>query len=445
MMIDSSCSGGAAQSNPNPGRCGRCVRGWLGSGLLCALLAAAATGCTTSAPKAKEQKVVEVTVTTPITDTVLDYQDFTGRLDAYRTVEIRARVPGYLTQQIMFREGDRVKKDQPLYLIDPRPYQAAYDQAVTQIALNQATLNYAKATLSRDKAAGFSAVSPQQIDQDEAAVAEADARVNSAKANAEAARINLDFTRITAPFDGRISRRAVDPGNVVIGDNTMLTTLVTETPVYAYFDVDERTFLDLQKLQTEWLNPLVKLKAGLSLPGVNSLPVDGGITLLAQSKVLMRLANEDKYTRIGAINFVDNRVIATSGTIRMRGVFENDSGDLTSGLFARVRLPIGKPYKALLVPDEALLSDQGRKYLYVVNANNEVVYHDVELGQLIEGLRVIKKGLSADEQVIVVGMQRVRPKQNVAVKTQEPPKPPASPLKMLMPSLAIAELKETSK
>jgi RND family efflux transporter MFP subunit len=457
-MTDPSCSGGMAESNPNPGRCGRLLRGWLGSGLLCALLAVAATGCTGAAAKQKEQKTVEVTVTTPITDDVLDYQDFTGRLDAFRTVEIRARVTGYLTTEIMFREGDRVKKDQPLYLIDPRPYKAAYDQAqaqyeqaITQIALNQATLNYARVTLIRDKAAG-NATAQQMIDQDEAAVAEAEARVASAKAtvasakaNVENARISLDFTRITAPFDGRISRRLIDPGNDVTADNTLLTTLVTETPVYAYFDVDERTFLDLQKLQAEWLNPLVKVKAGLSLPGVNPLPVDSGIMLLAQSKVLMRLANEEKYTRIGVINFVDNRVIATSGTIRMRGVFENDSGDLTSGLFARVRLPIGKPYKALLVPDEALLSDQGRKYLYVVNDNNEVVYRDVELGQLIEGLRVIKKGLSPGEKVIVVGMQRVRPKQNVAVKTQEPPKPPVSPLKMLMPRVETAELKVTSK
>ncbi len=213
----------------------------------------------------------------------------------------------------------------------------------------------------------------------------------------------------------------------------MLTTIVTETPVYAYFDVDERTYQDLKT-------------------GAETMKAAGFFSLL-QSKVLMRLANEDKFTRVGVVNFIDNRVTATTGTIRMRGIFPNEkynqacfavagcaftggtinnaSTALTAGLFARVRMPTGKPYTAFLVPDEALQSDQGRKFLYVVNANDEVEYRAVELGQAIEGLRVIKKGVSADDQVIITGMQRVKPKQAVKVKKVDPPKPPDSPLKQL--------------
>lgn len=396
------------------------LRRWplVGAGVLFAALATlATTGCNSAAPAAAKEKRIEVTVTTPITDDVIDYQDFTGRLDAYRTVDIRARVTGYLTPEVMFTEGQRVKKGQPLYRIDSRQYQAQYDQAVTQVALYEATLKLAKATLARDEtASGVSgAVSPQQLDQDRAAVAQADAQVESAKATAKSYKINLDYTLIAAPYDGKISRRYVDPGNDIIADNTLLTTLVTESPVYVYFDVDERTYLDLKKQ--------------------------------GEGKVLMRLANEEDFTRLGNIDFVDNRVIATTGTIRMRGVFDNPNGALTAGLFARVRLPVGKPYRSLLIPDEAILSDQGRKHVWVVNRKNDkdvVEYRSVELGQAIGTLRAIKddikrdangnitKGLTEEDRIVVIGMQRVRAEQSVTAKDQPPPKPPESPLKLLM-------------
>jgi RND family efflux transporter MFP subunit len=417
-----------------------------GSGVLLALPAVLLTaGCNNTPPPAKDKRV-EVTVVSPITDDVIDYQDFTGRLDAYRTVDIKARVTGYLTRDVMFVEGQRVTKGQPLYLIDPRPYQALYDQAVTQINLYEATLKLAKATLLRDEAASGTggAVSPQTLDQDRAAVSQAEAQVESAKAMAKNAKINLDYTLITAPFDGKISRRYVDPGNDITADNTLLTTIVTESPVYAYFDVDERTFLELQKMQSEWLAPLLRVKAGLSFSSANPLPLDSAIRVLAQGKVLMRLANEEHFTRLGTIDFVDNRVIATTGTIRMRGVFDNANGDLTSGLFARVRLPMSKPYEALLIPDEAILSDQGKKYVWVVNDKDQVEYRNVELGQAIDTLRVIKEGvkrdehgvitegLTKDDRIVVVGMQRVKAKQAVTVKVQDPPKKPESPMKLLM-------------
>ncbi len=210
---------------------------------------------------------------------------------------------------------------------------------------------------------------------------------------------------------GRISRRFVDPGNLIMADQTILTTIVADDPAYVYFDVDERTYLDLIQA---------------TAPGVTS-SISG-----LQFPVLMRLANEEQFTHGGAVNFIDNQVSATTGTIRMRGVFANPKGLLKSGLFARIRLPIGNPYQTVLIPDEALMSDQGRKYVYVVNDKNEIVYRKVKLGQAIQDLRVIKEGVSPEERVVVQGMQRVRPGVTVTVKNQDPPARPESPLGKLL-------------
>jgi RND family efflux transporter MFP subunit len=189
-----------------------------------------------------------------------------------------------------------------------------------------------------------------------------------------------------------------------------LTTLVNDKQLYAYFDVDERTYLELVGARQGQSS----LPAGLRFP------------------VLMCLANEGEFARSGIVDFIDNRVNASTGTIRMRGVFENPKGLLRSGLFVRIRLPIGTPYTALLIPDEALLSDQGKKYVFVVNDKDEVVYRPVTLGQELKGLRVIKGGVSAGERVIITGMQRVRQGAKVQVKVQPPPKPPGSALTQLL-------------
>jgi RND family efflux transporter MFP subunit len=240
----------------------------------------------------------------------------------------------------------------------------------------------------------------------------------------------VDYTRVIAPQTGRISRRFVDPGNLVNADSTILTTIMSENPMYAYFDVDERTYLNLVESDAPSQNAWM---AGLQFP------------------VLMRLANEEEFKRSGIIDFIDNRVNVTTGTVRMRGVFDNPKGVLKSGLFVRIRLPIGKPYAALLIPDEALQSDQGRKYVWVVNKDNVVEYRPVKLGQAIHELRVIKapdkgqeanEGLAKGDRVIVSGMQRVRPGMQVQSTFQEPPKPPDSPLGRL---LAGAQARQTEK
>jgi RND family efflux transporter MFP subunit len=214
------------------------------------------------------------------------------------------------------------------------------------------------------------------------------AQVESAKAAVESARLNVDFCRITAPFGGRISRRYVDPGNLVQADNTVLTSIVTLDPVYATFDVDERTLLRLRRLIREG-----------KIPSARETEVP----------VWLALADEPDFSRQGVINFADNKVDPATGTLRVRAVFRNEDRLLSPGLFVRVRARVGVPHRALLVAEQALGTDQGQKFVYVVNANDEIEYRTVRVGPLHDGLRVIEAGLKPDERVVVRGLQRVRP------------------------------------
>jgi multidrug efflux pump subunit AcrA (membrane-fusion protein) len=341
-----------------------------------------AASCQRSQPPAERPKV-EVVVTTPITDKVTDYQDFTGRLDAVKTVDIRARVTGYVTKA-RFKEGDDVHEGDLLFEIDPRTYEADHNQAEANLKLAEADSKLQQKNAARaQRMRSDKALSQEEYETTVATAEKSKATVKSMEAARDRAKLYVDFTRVTAPWNGRISRRLVDPGNLVNADQTILTTMVTEDPLYAYFDVDERTYLD----------------------------------------------------HIGTVNFIDNRVNATTGTIRMRGVFPNPLKALKPNLFARIRLPTGRPYEAILIPDEAILSDQGRKYVDVVNDQEEVVYRPVTIGQEIRGLRVIKEGLAPGEWVIVSGMQRVKPGTKVQKKEQPPPKPPESPLSRLLTQL----------
>jgi RND family efflux transporter MFP subunit len=374
------------------------------------VLAALIAGCT-PATRAPEKKASEVVVTTPITDDVTDYQDFTGRLDALKTVDIRARVSGFVLSA-PFKEGDEVREGDVLFLIDPASYGADVNLASANLKLAKADQNLQQKISARArKLIGDHAMAQEDYDTAVATWEKSRATVEAMGATRDRAQLYLDWTRVTAPLSGRISRRLVDPGNLVTADTTILTTLVNDQHLYAYFDVDERTYLEL---------------VGTRAAGQSSLPAG------LRFPVLMRLANEDEFARSGIVDFIDNRVSASTGTIRMRAVFENPKRLLRSGLFVRIRLPIGKPYRALLVPDEALLSDQGKKYVFVVNDADEVVYRPVTLGQETKGLRVIKEGVSAGDRVIITGMQRVRQGTKVQVKVQPPPKPPGSALGRLL-------------
>jgi len=379
-------------------------------------------GCNQAPPAGQEKKPAEVVVTTPITGQVVDFEEFTGRTDALKTVEIRARVSGFI-MTAPFKEGDLVKEGDLLFQIDPRTYQATFNQADAR--LKQAVADrdlQEKNTIRVRRLIEGQVISQEDYDTTVATLEKSKATVGSIEADRDMAQLYLEFTQVTAPLTGRISRRLVDPGNLVVADNTPLTVIVADSTLYVYFDVDERTYLDLVGKASPDRGSWFK---GLQFP------------------VVMRLANEEEFTHKGTIDFIDNRVNAATGTIRMRGVFDNASGILRPGLFVRIRLPIGKPYEAILISGEALLSDQGRKFIYIVNDKNEVVYRQVTPGQEIHGLTVIKNGLSKGERVIVSGMQRVKQGVQVQVKVQEPPEPPASSLvQLLRPQPAMQAAKQ---
>jgi RND family efflux transporter MFP subunit len=399
---------------------------WLGARILggvvpLALLAFALAGCD-KGPPAKGGKNPRVLVTRPITDTVMDYQDFTGRLEAVKTVDIRARVTGYVTEA-PFKEGDVVKEGSLLFQIDARTYQADLNQAEANLNVAIADRNFQQRNAERARRLiAVKAISPEDLETALAASDKAVATVGAMEAARDKAKLYLDYTHVIAPLSGRISRRFVDPGNLINADNTILTTIVTENPMFAYFDVDERTYLNL---------------LASVAPGQKSWS-DG-----LRPPVMMRLANENDFEKdkVGIVDFVDNRVVANTGTVRMRGVFQNANGLLKAGLFVRIRLPIGSAYKAILIPDEAIQSDQERKYVWVVNARNEVEYRSVQLGQAIREWRVIrppekgkegKEGLAEGERIIVSGMQRVRKGIEVDAEVQAPPPPPDMPLVRLL-------------
>jgi RND family efflux transporter MFP subunit len=376
------------------------------------LLALQLSGCNTTTARAPEKKAPEVQVTTPVSDRVADYQDFTGRLDGLKTVDIRARTSGFIVSA-PFKEGDMVQENDLLFLIDQRPYIADLNLAQANLRLAESDQNLAQKNAMRAQVLiKTNAMAREDYDTALATWEKSQANVAATAATRDRAKLNLEYTRVIAPLSGRISRRLVDPGNLVNADNTILTSIVSDQQLYAYFDVDERTYLELTG------------PAGTS---------EGALAAKLQFPVLLSLANENyQFSRTGTVNFVDNRVNASTGTIRMRAVIDNPGGALRAGLFVRIRLPIGAAYEALLVPDEAVLSDQGRKYVYIVDSNNEVAYRKVTIGQEIKGLRVVRDGLSKDDKVIITGMQRVRPGVAVHAEMRDPPKPPESPLGKLL-------------
>jgi multidrug efflux system membrane fusion protein len=357
----------------------------------------------------------------PLLRKVTDYAEFTGRTDAKETVSIRARVTGYLLP-LQFKDGTEVNEGDTLFEIDPRPYQAQLDEAISQVKINEASLNLAQVTYDRDKAVlGQSpgAISKQQLDQDAATVTEAEARLKSAKASTEVYKLNLDFTKVTAPISGRVSRAYYTKGNLVIQDQTLLTTIVSLDPMFAYFDMDEPTLLRIQQGINSGLIERVKDSA--------DIPVD------------MALQGETNYPHRGKFSFINNVVNASTGSISARGEFENKKSPegvrlLLPGMFVRIRLPIGQAHDAILVIDSALASDQGLKYVYVVDPKSkkvdpdtkkvtwQVQYRRVQTGPLQpDGMRVIREGLKTDELIVVGGLQQVQPRKYIEIAEGEMP------------------------
>lgn len=348
----------------------------------------ALTGCGERTPNKATIEPMRVLVATPIEKEITDYEYFTGRAAAPDSVEIRARVNGYLDKPY-FKEGDEVKKGDKLFEIDRRPYQADYDQQAADLERAKAAKATAGFELERERELfDRKAASKRDLDLATGRAGETEASVRAAEAALAKAKLNLDFTIITAPVDGRVSKFNITPGNLVVADQTLLTTLVSVDPVYVYADLDENTVLMFKKLISE-----------------------GKIKSASQSElhVGMALANETGFPHDGIVNFVDNRIDPNTGTLRVRAVFKNSNRLISPGAFCRVRIPVGPPHPALLVSERAIGSDQGKKFVFIVNDKNLVDYRPVELGSLQNGLREVRKGLTKDDRLITVGLQRVRP------------------------------------
>ena len=351
-----------------------------------------AGGCNTKSREVGKAEPPVVPVAQPLKGEVTDYVEFTGRTNAIESVNIVPRVTGYLTK-MPFKEGAEVKAGELLFEIDPRPYQAQLDQADGQVNLYQAQYKLAEITLMRDRQAG-SAVSPLQLDQDAASVAESRARLNAAKASTEVYKLNLEFTKVFSPIDGQVSRRFLTVGNLVNQDQTLLTTVVSLDPIFVYFDMDEQT-----------------------LKGIRDAVNDGRIKTPKDGKLLVQMAlpGETNYPRTGIIDFVNNQVNPNTGSISVRGKFPNPKPEngvrvMSPGMFVRIRLPIGEKHSALEVIDRAITSDQGNKYVYVVGDDNKVSSKQIKTGALQEdGLRVVTEGLKEDEWVVAGAIQQVRP------------------------------------
>jgi len=342
-----------------------------------------------------------VEVSLPVTQEVTDYVDFPGRIEAVDTVEVRARVTGYL-EKVYFREGSDVKEGDLLFEIDSRPYDAELARAEGSVVQAEGRLTRLNGDYERAQSLqAKGAMSKEEISRITGDRTEAQGVLAVNKAARDLAALNVSFTKVHASLSGRISRRSIDPGNLVKADDTSVTSIVSLDPVYAYFDLDERTMLRLRRLiregKMEW-----SLETGLPL--------------------LMGLADEQGFPRQGKINFAENRIDPDTGTWRLRGRFDNHDHSLPSGLFVRVRLPIGQPHSAILITEEALGTDQGQKFIYIVDDAGKAQYRRVKVGRLHDGLRVIEEGLGTGEQVIVNGLQRVRP--DSEVKAELVPMPP---------------------
>jgi RND family efflux transporter MFP subunit len=362
-------------------------------------------------PAATPPPPPQVTVSQPVARAVIEWDGYTGRLEAVESVEVRARVSGYL-QSVHFTDGAVVKKGALLFVIDPRPYQAELNRA--QAGLEQMSARFERTQKDFVRAQQLlrsRAISQEEVDTRSADQREAQEAVQAARAAVDAAGLNVEFTQVKAPISGRISRQLVTEGNLInggTGNATLLTTIVSLDPIYGYFEVDERSYLKYTGL---WRNDNGRR------PGARD----------AKTPVYLGLANETGFPRQGHLDFINNQLDANTGTMTGRAIFPNPDLALVPGLFARVRLPGSNRYEALLLPDEAIGSDQTQRFVLVVNDQHIVEYRKVELGPIIDGLRVIRDGLKPQDWVIVNGVQRVRPGAKVDPQQQLAPQDQARP------------------
>jgi RND family efflux transporter MFP subunit len=366
------------------------------SGALSGLLA----GCGQSQQQAAAPSDPVVTVARPAQKTVVEQDEYVGRFVPIDSVEVRARVSGYL-DQVHFTDGQMVKQGDLLFTVDKRPFQTSLDQASANLAQARANLAFTEADLARAaQLVRDKTITEQTFDQRTQAKKVAEAAVAAQEAAVRQARLDLSFTELRAPVDGRIGDRRVSPGNLVTGgtggNTTMLASIVSLDPIRFEFTFDEASYIRYERLSHD--NKDVTSRNG-------------------SAQVALRLIDESDYAHEGRMDFVDNAIDRGSGTIRGRAVFANPNGAFTPGMFGRVRVPGSPPYTALLVPDSAVGTEQARKYVLVVDGENVVRLKYVTLGQMSGDLRVVKDGLTIDDRIVVNGLMRARP--GAKVKPQE--------------------------
>lgn len=387
-------------------------------------------GCSNKGEAQAAPPQAQVTVANPLVERVVDWDDFTGRFEAVQTVDVRARVGGYV-QSVHFRDGDYVQRGQLLFTLDPRPAQAQVAAARAALSQANAQLSLARTNLARSEGLLTSqAVSQAEVDTNAGAVRTAEAAVASANAALRARLLDLEFTRVTAPVSGRVSDRRTDPGNLVAGGSSaadVLTTIVSSAPIYFVFDGSEATLLKYQR----------QVRAGGGAP------------------VRVRLQDEADFTRAGTLDFTDNAIDSSSGTIRLRAVIPNADNFLKPGMFGQIRVAGAGAYDALLVPDAAVSAGADQRTVSVVAADGSVTPRPVQLGPLVDGLRVIRSGITAQDRVVINGGSRVQqpgqkvkavngriaraPRQNTAPVTYAPPAATATSASALSGSVAIGD------
>jgi membrane fusion protein, multidrug efflux system len=358
-------------------------------GVASLILAGIFAGCSgqaaPTAPAPPQVSVAEV-----ICKQLGDTDEFTGRLEAVNTVEVRPRVSGYL-QSVHFQEGAIVHQGDLLFQIDPRPFQAEVDRLRGDLAQAKAQLARAQSDFQRaERLHNNDGMSAEEYDRRAAVRNETEARIASTAAALRGAELNLEFTRVTAPITGRVSRAEITAGNLVESGAAQvkpLTTVVSLDPIYAFFDVDEQTYLKYSRLAQTRSKDSHEIR----------------------NSVFLGLADETDSPHVGQVNFVDNQVSSSTGTIRVRGTFPNKNLTLTPGLFARVKLQGAGKYSGCLAKDEAIATDLNQKYVLALSKNNTLEYRTVKLGPIVEGLRVVREGLQPGDSIVVNGLQRVHP------------------------------------
>lgn len=374
------------------------------------LFALAMAGCSEGKQQSVAPPPPQVTVDHPTQRTIIDYDEYVGRFVPIESVEVRSRVSGYL-DSVHFTDGQIVNQGDLLFTIDKRPFQTALDQAKATLTQARANLAYAEGDLRRaQQLVRDRTITEQSFDQRTQAKRVAEASVAAQEAAVRQASLDLEFTELRAPVTGRIGDRRVSPGNLVTGgtggNTTLLATIVTYDPIRFEFTFDEASYLRYQRL--------AKTGSDITNPS-------GGVD------VTLKLLDEDAFEHAGRMDFVDNVIDRATGTIRGRAVFSNPTGVLTPGMFARIRVPGSSAYKALLVPEVAIGSEQTRKFVSVVDADNVVQQKYVKLGEAVGDLRVIREGLTPDDRLVTKGLVKARPGQKVKPIEASAPAPQASP------------------